>query len=419
MRWYLVGLLVLSPGWLAGCQPGQTAVPAAKPPEVMVGSPVVREVTEYEYFTGRTESAERVEIRARLTGYLDKTFFAEGALVKEGDLLFLIDPRPYKAELDRAEANLAQAQVRLRRADADLDRAQTLVRQQAISREEFDKLLGERDQARAAINVNESEVRLAKLRLDYTEVRAPFAGRISRRLVDPGNLVKADETHLSTLVALDPMYVYFDVDERTLLRQMLRKDQSAAERATQPIQIGLVDEEGYPHAGKINFMDNGVDPATGTMWMRGQFVEPDRSIPPGLFSRVRFPLGKPYQAVLVAEQALGTDQGQRFLYTVDDQNKVSYRRVKAGRLHDGWRVIQEGLKPGERVVISGLQRVRAGLTITPKEVDMAAHVAKSRPENQGTEDTAVGPNAPATVQAAPVALRKDSLPDPNREKAQP
>jgi RND family efflux transporter MFP subunit len=416
-RW--VWLSALFPGLLlaAGCARNGPPAASLKPPEVLVSQPVVREVTDYEIFTGRTEAFERVEIRARVTGYLEKTLFTEGALVQEGDLLFQIDPRPYQAELARAEAALTQAQARVDRLNRDYQRAQALLGPRAISREEFDRMAGERDEARAAVGVAESNVRLARLNVEYTEVRAPFAGRISRRLVDPGNLVKADETVLTTLVSLEPMYVYFDVDERTLLRQLLRAGRlDSASQDKVPIEIGLADEEGYPHPGVVNFVDNRVDPNTGSLWMRGEFVHPDRPIKPGIFARVRFPLGGPYPAVLVAEQALGTDQGQKFVYVVDEKNRAVYRPVKAGRLHGGLRVIQDGLKPGERVVVSGLQRVRAGAEVTPKATEMSTLAAVPRPRAEelagppaagqpppalkGLTPPAQGPPAPRTGLAA-------------------
>lgn len=383
---FLVTLLV------SGCAKTPPGAAALKPPEVLVGLPLVREVTDFEIFTGRTESSRRVDIRARATGYLEQAPFSEGARVKEGDLLFAIDPRPYRAELTRAEATLNQARAAQNRSERDYDRAQTLFARQALSREEYDRLISGRDEAKAAVGVAEANVELAKLSLQYTEVRAPFAGLISRRLVDPGNLVRADETILTTLVAVEPMYAYFDVDERTLLRQLLREGRlESASQDRVAVQIGLSDEDGFPHAGVVNFVDNRVDPNTGTMWMRAEFTHTKRPIKPGIFIRARFPLGQPYQAVLVAEQALGSDQGQRFLYVIGGDNKASYRQVKIGRLHDGLRVIQDGLKPGERVVVTGLQRVRAGTEITPKEVDMMTRVAKTRAEDDGTPPTVRSP----------------------------
>jgi len=367
-----IPLLLLALLALTGCGGGAPLAMAPKPAEVLVSSPLVREVTDYERFTGRTEASIKVELRSRVTGYLEKTWFREGDLVTKDAPLFLVDPRPYLAELGRAEASLAQAQAQLSRLEGDFDRAQGLIAKMAIGREEFEKLRGDRDEARAALRVGEANVQLSKLNLQYTEIRAPFSGRISRRLVDPGNLIKADETLLSVLVAEDPMFAYFDVDERTLLRQLLRDGRLESTMSQQlPVMIGLADEETFPHAGIINFADNRLDPGTGSMWLRAQFVNPRRPIKAGMFIRVRLPIGQPFKAVLIAEQALGTDQGQKFVYVVDSQDKIDYRPVKVGRLQDdGLRVISEGLKANERIVVGGLQRVRAGATIVPKNVTM-------------------------------------------------
>ncbi|MBL8794358.1 MAG: efflux RND transporter periplasmic adaptor subunit [Planctomycetia bacterium] len=378
--------LVLGCLLLAGCKGEQAAKGPPPPPEVLVSTPLVHPVTDYEVFTGRTEASNRVELRSRVTGYLEESPFLEGELVKKDDVLFHIDPKPYRAELARAEAGLVQAHARLRRLESDFERAQGLFVKQAIGREEYDRLRGDRDEAKASVGVADANVELARLNLSYTDVRAPFAGRISRRLVDPGNLVKADETILTVLVAEAPMYAYFDVDERTLLRQLLREGKLAFSLSDRvAVQIGLADEDGFPHAGVVNFVDNKLDTGTGSMWMRAQFTEPRRPIKAGMFIRVRFPLGQQYRAVLVAEQALGTDQGQKFVYVIGANNQVEYRPVKAGRLQeDGLRVIQEGLKPGERLVVSGLQRVRAGGTVTPKVIDMpVGPVVKAAPPVPG------------------------------------
>lgn len=408
-RWAWIAALPLLLAPLAGCNHSAPPPPPPRAPEVLVGTPLVRAVTDYEVFTGRTESSERIDIRARVTGYLDKAYFLDGAMVKQDDVLFLIDPRPYAAEVNRAEANLAQAKARLTRIERDFARAQPLVNRGTISREEFEKIIGDRDEAKAAVGVAESGVELAKLNIQFTEVRAPFAGRVSRRLVDPGSLVKADETVLTSLVALEPMFVYFDVDERTLLRQLLgtgKLDTNSMDRLA--ISIGLSDEDGFPHAGVVNFVDNKVDPNTGTMWMRGEFVNPARTIKPGIFSRVRFPISKSYEAILVAEQALGADQGQKFLYVVGDDNTVSYRPVKVGRLHDGLRVILDGLKPEERVVVNGLQRVRPGAAVNPKATDMLKAVVKARPEGDSPAwpATAAAPQAKPARAEGPASARK-------------
>jgi RND family efflux transporter MFP subunit len=370
----VVGLALLVSG---GCTKQPAPTPSVKPPDVVVARPLVRTVTDYEDFTGRTEAYRTIEVRARVSGYLNKVNFVEGSEVKKGEVLFEIDPRLFEAQLQRANAVLNQAQAHLRRLDQDLDRATSLLPRNAISREEYDKIAGDRSEAAAAVSVARASVEAAKLNLAYTKVVAPISGRISRRLLDPGNLIKADETVLTSIVSDDPIYAYFDIDERTLLRlrRMVRQTQSIFVRKQDvPVMLGLSDEEGFPHVGKIDFSDNRLDPMTGTLRVRGVFDNPQHLLSPGLFVRIRLPIGHPYEAILIAEQALGTDQGQKFVYVVNEQNEVEYRRVQVGSVFDGLRVITEGLSKDERVIISGLQRARAGLVVEPRQVEMPTEV---------------------------------------------
>jgi RND family efflux transporter MFP subunit len=372
-------LLPLSLLALAGCKRDQPPPPPMKAPEVVVAVPVTRKVTDYEYFTGRTEASERVDLKARVTGHLMKAPFREGAMVKEGDLLFEVDAKPFEVKLTEAKAAHAQARARYERTDTDYQRARSLYDRQAIGKEEYDRIVGDYKEALAAVDVAASQIDTAKQNLEYTKLKAPFSGRMSRRYIDPGNLVKADETVLSTLVNDKPMYAMFDVDERTMLRRLFKT--GALETARQEkvsIRLGLSDEEGqFPHEGVVNFIDNKVDPNTGTMWMRGEFTKVDRPLTPGLFVRVQFPLGKPYDAVLIADQAVGTDQGQKFVYVVNEENKVEYRPVELGRLDEGLRVVRKGLKAGEKIVVSGLQRVRPKAEVVPKVVEMPNRTSKS------------------------------------------
>lgn len=358
---------------LSGCTKQQVQTPSVKPPDVIVARPIIRTVTDYEDFTGRTEAYRSIEVRALVSGYLNKVNFVEGAEVKKGDVLFEIDPRLFEAQLQRAKAVLNQAKAHLRRLDQDLTRATSLLPRNAISREEYDKIAGDRSEAAAAVSVAEASLEAAKLNLAYTKVIAPISGRISRRLLDPGNLIKADETILTSIVTDNPIYAYFDIDERTLLRlrRMVRQTQSIFVRKQDvPVMLGLSDEEGFPHVGKIDFSDNRLDPMTGTLRVRGIFDNPQQLLSPGLFVRIRLPIGLPHEALLIAEQALGTDQGQKFVYVVNEQNEVEYRRVQVGSAFDGMRVIVEGLSKDERIIISGLQRARAGLVVEPRLVDM-------------------------------------------------
>jgi len=347
----------------------------------------MRQVVDYEDFPGRTEAVNAVEIRARVGGYLEKVHFKEGAEIKKGELLFEIDDRPYVADLARAEGNLLQSEGHLRRLESDYKRAMDLYPKGAMGREDYDKIIGDRTEASGALAVAKASKDTAMLNLSFTKVRAPLSGRISRRFIDPGNMVKADETALTTIVSLDPIYAYFDLDERTTLRlQRVMRDKKIqwSPDAGLPVQLGLADEEGFSKRGTVNFADNRVDADTGTWRLRGLFDNPDRSLAPGLFVRIRLPIGNPYKAMLVSEQALNTDQGQKNLYVVDAANKVGYRRVKVGRLHVGLRIIAEGLAPNEKVIVSGLQRVRTGMEVDPKQVDMPALVAAQ--DSPGTKD---------------------------------
>lgn len=377
---------------LAGCERAQPRLAAPKPQVVIFSQPVSDYVTDYEDFTGRTEAVFTVEIRARVSGYLDKVNFKDGDEVKEGDLLFEIDPRPYKAELNRMEASVAQSEARRKRLDADFRRASNLYNRGNVSREDFDKVAGDHSEAEAAVGVARAIFDLAKLNITFTRITAPISGRLSRRLVDPGNLVKADETSLTTIVSLDPLYVYFDVDERTMLRYRRLVNEGKVKSRTVaevPILIGLSDEEGFPHKGVIDFSDNKVDPGTGTLRVRAKLDNPKpRVFSPGLFTRVRLPVGAPRKSLMIAEQAIGTDQGRKFLYLVNDKNEVVYRPVKVGKLDSGMRVIENGLAPGDRVVVTGLQRIRPGAKVDPK------------PEETKKAPNAVGPTVarPAVVE---------------------
>ena len=376
---WLFALLLSCPA--TGCGPAPAQPSSAPPaPEVLVSLPVFREVTDYVDFPGRIEAVNSIEVRARVTGYLDKVYFQEGAEVKQGDLLFEIDPRPYKAELARTEGNIVQSEGRLRRMEAEHQRATSLLPKGNISREDFDRIAGDRTEARGALAVAKANRDMAELNVGFTQVRAPLSGRISRRYIDPGNLVKADETPLTTIVSLDPIYAYFDADERTTLRlQRLVRAQKIkwSLKAGVPVTLGLADEEGFPRQGTITFADNRLDPDTGTWRLRGQFANTDFALSPGLFVRLRAPIGEPYPAILVSEQALGTDQGQKFVYVVNDKSQVEYRRVKVGSLHGGLRVITENLKPKEKIVVSGLQRVRPDMEVSPTLVEMPGPMTKS------------------------------------------
>jgi len=381
MRYPISCILVLSLGFgLAGCQRAQKSVPAAAPTQVSVSYPVEREITTYADFTGRLEAINTVEIRARVTGHLDRVRFKDGDEVSVGTPLFEIDPRQYQFDLDRAEGSAAQIEARLERLELDHHRLTALFNRGAIGREEFDRVSGDVKETRASLRIARANRDLAKLNLEFTQVRAPLNGLLSRRLVDPGNLIQADVTPLTTIVTLDPMHIYFDIDERTVLmiRTLVRegKLQARQEGAVVPILAALISEQGFPHKGTINFSDNKVNPRTGTLRVRGVIENPVvkgkgfRLLSPGLFARVRLPLGEPRRALLVTERAIDTDQGQKILYVVNSKNEVSSRPIRLGAVHDGLRAIEDGLKSGERVIVVGLQQIRPGAIVDPKLVDM-------------------------------------------------
>lgn len=377
-------LLLLSSAAILGCgRTPRSGPPQAKTPLVSVSHPVVAEVVEFENFTGRTDAVKTVQVVARVTGYIKPHLTRAGAEVSAGDPLFEIDARPYQAEVDRTEATVAQAEARLKRLDADYARAKLLMGRAALSRAEFDQTVGDHAEAKAAVEVARADRELAQLNLGFTRVTAPIGGRTSRGLIDPGGLVKADETILTSIVSLDPIYVYFDVDERTLLRlrQLVRDGKLKSHReATLPVRVALADEDGFPHEGTIDFSDNRVDPNTGTLSVRGVIPNPEpRAFTPGMFVRVRLPIGSPRRALLVPERALVTEHGQKDVYIVAGDGEVVRRPVVVGPLRGGLRVIEQGLAEDEEVIVSGLQRARPGAKVRVREVQPESSLAASAP----------------------------------------
>jgi RND family efflux transporter MFP subunit len=358
-----VGLLAFALAMTAYCH-----ARADEPVVVPVTRPVAREFTDYQDFTGRIAPVLFVKLRARVSSYLDKAPFQEGSLVKKGDVLFVLDPRPYQAELDRAKAGVIQAEARFKQAEADLQRARKLRNAgvTGFSQEEFDKITANRIVAAAAVQAAKATVEVAALNLEFTRVTAPFAGRIGRRFVDPGNLVKGDDTVLSTLVSTGPVYCYFDMDERTLLR--LRK--LLLGRDTPPLLLGLANERGFPHKGTCNLIDNKVDENTGTIRLRGVFDNPHGVLMSGMFARVRLPLGKPRKVLEVPELAVLTKDSRKFVYVIGDNNKVVLRPVRVGQLDGDLRVIETGLKPDDWVAVSALGKFAEGDTVEPKRTPL-------------------------------------------------
>ena len=372
--------VVLLAGWLAsGCEKAQSAPP---PPQVTVAPAIRRTVTDEDQFTGHFESVNSVDVRPRVGGFVERVAFTEGAIVHQGDVLFSIDARPFEAEVARAEAVLAQARTRKELADMELERAQRLVSTQAISREELDARTSGRAESDAAIKGAEAALRLAKLNLDWTVVRAPITGRVSRAEVTTGNLVQAGPagaTLLTTIVSLDPMYVYFDSDEQAYLKYMRAQPGAAGRRTSgRTVYVGLANESGFPHEGSVDFVDNRVDRSAGTIRIRA--VVPNKSMlfTPGLFARVRLVDGTPHDATLIQDRAIGTDQDRKFVLVLKDDNTLDYRPITTGRLIDGLRTVESGLEPGERVVVNGQMRVRPGMKVVAQTTTMTTDVAAAK-----------------------------------------
>lgn len=348
-------------------------------PQVTVAPAIERVVSDWDEFTGHFEAVNAVEVRPRVGGFLQRVGFVEGSTVHQGDVLFVIDQRPYEAEVARTEAILAQARTRGQLAGMELERAQKLVSTQAISREELDSRTSGRAEGDAAIRGAEAAVRVARLNLEWTVVRAPISGRVGRAEITAGNLVQAGApapTLLTTIVSLDPIYVYFDTDEQAYLKYM--GTNSAGPKGRQ-VLIGLANETGFPHEGRLNFVDNRVDGTNGTVSARAVLANPNHLFTPGLFARVRLLGSDRHLATMVQDQAIGTDQDRKFVLVLKSDNTVEYRPVTTGRVVDGLRTIQSGLKPGERVVINGLMRVRPGMKVAATTAAMVAESATPAP----------------------------------------
>jgi len=365
-----VGLMVTA----CGKHASETAPP---PPAVSVVQPIVREVVEWDDYIGRLESPETVELRARVSGYLDKIHFKEGKEVKKGDLLITIDARPYKADYDRADAEYQRALSQSELAKNDSERASRLIATKAISEEDFDTKVKTHTAALAAVRSARAATDSAKLNLEFTKIRAPIDGRISSALVTEGNLVSggvsgAGATLLTTLVSLDPLYCYGNADERAILKYIRLSREGKRESARYkeiPAEMELADETGFPHKGYMDFVDNRVDPTTGTLRARGVFSNADHSLSPGFFARLRIPGSGKYPAMLIPDRALGSDQAQKFVYVVNAEKKVEFRPVQIGPIVEGLRVVRSGLKAGEQIIVEGLMRVRPGVVVNPQPLE--------------------------------------------------
>lgn len=372
-RWLLPGALALTVA-LAACEEKNTFVPPP-PPKVTVAAPVQKAVTDYLEFTGNTQAIYTVALPARVEGYLQGLHFRDGDDVKKGDLLFTIQPEQYQAQLQQAEAQVLAQRAALEHAETELRRYSRLFEQKAAAATDVDNWLFQRDSAKAALLNAQAQVDLAKLNLSYARVTAPFDGRMGRRLVDPGNLVgPGKNTTLAEINQIDPIYAYFTINELDLLRvRRLQQEAGGADYRSRPVPVyaGLANETGFPHEGRIDFAAISVDPNTGTLLLRAVFPNPDRAILPGLFARIRVPVGREANAILVPEVALGFDQIGRYVLVVDDKNIVERRTVKVGPAVEELRVIDEGLQGTERVVVNGLLRAIPGREVSP-EVQQAA-----------------------------------------------
>ena len=363
---------------LSGCgdKPPQPAAAAAPP--VTVAQPVKRTVTDWDEFTGRFEAVEEVQIRARVGGFVTSVEFRDGDFVRAGDLLYVIDARPFEAVALQAEGQLSDARAKAELAKRELDRGLNLVQTSAVSEQVVDQRRQALQAAHAAETVAEGALKAAKLNIEFTHVMAPIAGRVSRHLVTPGNLVQGSEgasTLLTSIVSLDPIYIYFDVDEATYLRnnRLWFEGKRPSSRDTpNPVQVTLTGEAKPSHEGKMDFLDNRLDLSTGTLRSRAVIPNKDLSILPGQFGRVRLIGSAPYEALLLPDTAIATDQSRKIVFVVKDDNTVEAKPVTLGPLDEGLRVIREGLKAEDRVIVDGLQRARVGAKVAPHPAPAAA-----------------------------------------------
>ncbi len=377
----IVFAALLSATIAAGCSESQTPAAPAQPPlpAVTVAKPVQRTVVNRDEYVGRFVAVDAVEVRARVSGYLERVHFTDGQVVKEGELLFTIDRRPFQNALDQARANLNQAKANLAFAEADLARASQLVRERTISEQAFEQRTQAARTATASVAAAEAAVRQAELDLEFTELRAPVAGRIGDRRVSPGNLViggsQPQTTLLATIVSTDPMRFEFTFDEASYLRYT-RLDgnggQDVASRNTQtPVALQLLDESGFPHQGRMDFLDNVIDRSSGTIRGRAVFDNPKGVFTPGMFARIQVPASSPYQALLIPDAAIGTEQARKFVIVVDAENTARQKYVTLGQVVDGLRVIADGLTAEDSVVVDGLMRARPGQKVTPEAAPSA------------------------------------------------
>jgi multidrug efflux system membrane fusion protein len=381
----IAALIVFPIVILSGC--ARTAAQPADPPapQVTVADVVSRDITEWDEVTGRLEAVNTVAVRPRVSGYVAAVRFEEGAIVRRGDLLFQIDPRPFETETDRLRAELARARATVQRATSELQRAGRLASENAMSHEEQERRAAFAQESAAQVAAVEAALRAAELNLEFTQVTSPIDGRVGRAIITPGNLVSSgpgEATLLTTVVSLDPIYASFDADERTLLRHTDMTGGRARQPAL-PIRLALASDREFEREGKMNFLDNQIDPETGTIRGRAVFRNADRSLMPGLFVRLQLPGSGTHRGLLIQDRAVGADLDKRFVYLVSPERTIVYRGVTLGPIVDGLRVVRTGLGPGDRIVVSGLQRVRPGMKVDPVAVAMEGPAAPKRDTREG------------------------------------
>src|SRR6267143_1220750 len=394
----LATLAVLDAGCSTSAQPKAPA-----PAEVSVAEVICKQIGDSDEFTGRLEAVNAVEVRPRVSGYLQSVHFKEGAIVRQGDLLFQIDPRPFQAEVDRLKGDLSQAKAQRSRAQSDFDRAERLHNNDGMSAEEYDRRAAVRNEAEARIASTAAALRGAELNLEFTRVTAPITGRVGRAEITEGNLVEGGAGQirpLTTLVSLNPIYVYFDVDEQTYLKyaHVTQIRRTGSRELPGAALLGLADEDGFPHVGRLSFVDNQVSSSTGTIRLRATFANKNLALTPGLFARIRLQGGGAQRGCLARDEAVVTDLNQKYVFVLGKNNSVVYRPVKLGPMTNGLRVVRDGLHESDIIVVSGLQRVRPGASVTPKMVSMAGQPSPSDTSTQSAvihhEEKARGQKAP-------------------------
>lgn len=395
LRLPLAALAVLV---MSGCGKAPETAGSMPPAKVSVAKVLEQPVNEWDEFTGRLEAPETVEIRPRVSGQIDEVAFSEGALVKKGDLLFQIDPRPFQAEVRRLEALVAQGRANATRSENEAQRGERLRTSNAISAELADSRTSAAQEARAAVGAIQAQLDLAKLNLSFTRVTAPISGRVSRAEITAGNLVTADVTALTSVVSTDKVYAYFDADERVFLKYSQLARQGQRGQST-PVYLGLSNEDGNPHLGQMNFLDNQVNPKTGTIRGRAVFDNSKGEYTPGLYARLKLVGSGTYSAVLITDEAVGTDLGKKFVLVMDGNNNSVYRSVELGPKIEGLRIVRSGLNKDDTIIVKGLQRVRPGSPVTPEVVQMASQetLAALAQQRQALEASNLPQVAPAKV----------------------